>query len=156
MGYHTEFFGSVRVEPPLNDAEIEYLHKFNQTRRMKRTTSPYFVDGDGYMGQECDSTVIDYNRPHDGQPGLWCQWVPSEDGAFIEWDGCEKFYDSVEWMQYLIDHFLKPGALAKSELPFLQANHVLNGRIRAEGEDGDDRWVLIVTNNAVTTEALTW
>lgn len=76
--------------------------------------------------------------------------MPTEDGAALEWDEGEKFYDSQEWMAYLIDHFLKPGALASSAIPFLQANHVLNGTIKAQGEDMGDRWKLVVTNNVVT------
>lgn len=147
MGYHTDFSGQIDVVPPLNAEEIAYLKKFAETRRMNRINGPYFVDGTGYMGQNRDPDVIDSNAPPKGQPGLWCHWVPTDDGAAIEWDGGEKFYDSVEWMLYLIDHFLKPGALAP--LPLLQKNHVLNGTIEAQGEDSDDRWDLIVENNQV-------
>ena len=52
-------------------------------------------------------------------------------------------------MQYLIDHFLKPNAIAKDALPFLQANHTLNGEIFAQGEEPDDVWKLVVTDNVV-------
>lgn len=155
MGYTTEFRGQISVSPPLNAEEIAYLKKLNDTRRMNRTQGPYFVDGDGYMGQggpKDGDTIIDANCPPRGQPGLWCHWVPTEDGKAIYWDGGEKFYDSAEWMAYVIDHFLKPGAIAKSALPFLQANHVCNGEIEAQGEDSSDRWYLIVKNNAVATQ----
>ncbi len=154
MGYTTEFLGRVEVVPPLNAEEIEFLKKFNATRRMYRKNGPYFVDGGGYLGQGRDADVIDYNSPSAGQPGLWCQWTPTDDGAAIEWDGGEKFYDSEEWMQYLIDHFLKPGACAAGELKFLQANHVLNGIIKAQGDVMDDRWKLVVTDNVVTRVGL--
>jgi len=152
MGYTTEFSGSVAIEPPLNADEIAYLNKFSETRRMNRRNGPYFVDGGGFAGQAHEEDVIDYNSPPPGQPGQWCQWAPTEDGTAIEWDGGEKFYDSAEWMEYLIDHFLKPGALA--DLPFLQKNHVVNGVIKAQGEDMDDRWKIIVQNNAVSVEDL--
>jgi hypothetical protein len=148
MGYTTEFTGSISVEPPLNAEEISYLTKFSESRRMDGEQGPYFVGRSGYMGQGNEG-VRDYNRPPPGQPGLWCQWVPTPDGAAIEWNGAEKFYDSAEWMKYIIDHFIKPGALAKSELPFLQANHVCNGVIEAQGEEYDDRWSLVVENNKV-------
>lgn len=154
MGYHTDFSGSIKVEPPLNAEEVAYLMKFAETRRMSRRNGPYFVDGGGFKGQVAADDVIDYNRPAQGQPGMWCQWVPTLDGTAIEWDGGEKFYDSTEWMQYLIDHFLRPGAAAKSALPFLQANHVCNGLIDAQGEETTDSWQLIVTDNKVTTKAL--
>jgi hypothetical protein len=149
VGYTTDFSGQINIEPPLNQEEVAYLKKFNETRRMDRENGPYFVDGSGFMGQGHDADVRNHNSPPKGQPGLWCQWVPTEDGTAIEWDGGEKFYSSKEWMAYLIDHFLKPGALAKDALPFLQANHVLNGVIKAQGEDMDDRWKLIVKDNIV-------
>ena len=149
MGYTTEFFGHVAVDPPLFEEEITFLMKFSRTRRMNRTNGPYFVDGNGFMGQDRDPDIIDYNNPPTGQPGLWCQWVPTDDGAGIEWDGGQKFYDSVEWMKYLIDHFIGSDPLAKGTLPFLNA-HTVNGRIRAEGEDRDDNWTLVVENNVVS------
>lgn len=151
MGYHTEFDGSISITPPLNAAEIEYLNKFADTRRMHRKTAgPYFVKAEGFSGQDFNNAdIIDPNTPPPGQPGLWCQWIPNEDGTAIEWDGGEKFYYSQEWMAYLINHFLQPGAIAKEALPFLQANHVLNGEILAQGEDIRDRWKLVVTNNVV-------
>ncbi len=40
--------------------------------------------------------------------GYYCQWRPSDDGMGIEWDGVEKFYNYVEWLEYLIAHFLRP------------------------------------------------
>jgi hypothetical protein len=153
MGYTTDFEGSVRVEPPLNRDEIEYLMKFSGTRRMKRGQGPYFVLGTGSFGQGDDPDIEEYNHPPEGQPGLWCQWVPTEDGTEIVWNGSEKFYESAEWMHYLIDHFLRPGAQAKTQThggpPFTFADHVLNGRINAQGEDIDDRWTLVVRENVV-------
>ena len=152
MGYTTEFEGKITVEPPLSAEEIAYLKLFATTRRMDRTRGPYFVEGTGSYGQDHDSDILNYNVSPKGQPGLWCQWEPSEDGTAIEWDGGEKFYDSEQWMKYLIDHFLKPNCLAKSELPFLQANHVLNGVINAQGEENDDVWRLVVEDNRVFRE----
>lgn len=151
MGYTTEFKGHVTIVPPLNVEELTFLKKFNETRRMNRTKGPYFVDGTGYAGQGHDDDIIDFNEPPEGQPGLWCKWEPTDDGTAIQWDGAEKFYDSDTWMKYLIDHFLRPGCVAKAELPFLQGNHIVNGEIQAQGEDPDDRWVLWVKNNIVAT-----
>ena len=41
------------------------------------------------------------------QPGLWCQWVPNASGTAIVWDEGEKFYYYIEWIKYLIEHFLR-------------------------------------------------
>jgi hypothetical protein len=120
---------------------------------MNRTRGRYYAEPGNNFGQDHTPDVLDYNRPPPGQPGLWCHWVPTEDGREIEWDGGEKFYDAAAWMQYIINHFLKPGCFAKCALPFLQANHVVNGNIEAHGEDHDDQWLLRVINNKVTTHA---
>lgn len=155
MGYTTKFNGHIKVVPALNASEVAYLTKFSRTRRMLRRNGPYFVDGSGDYGQGRDFDIIDYNSPPEGQPELWCQWI-SIDSSSIEWDGGEKFYSACEWMEYLIDHFLKRGAVAsQGNDPFsyftnFTFNHVLNGTINAQGEDLDDTWRLVVLDNKVT------
>ena len=166
MGYDTEFFGSVTVEPPLNKEEIEYLNAFAETRHMMRKESPYHVDPNSNVILDFkNDNIIDYNTPPEGQPGLWCQWVPlvterDEEGNpvsanAIVWDGGEKFYNAAEWMQYIIDHFIGSDPIAKKVEPekfsFLQG-HVVNGEIEAQGEDYDDRWLLVVDNNQVSVK----
>jgi hypothetical protein len=57
-GIHTtDFFGSIAVEPPLNESERAYLTKFAETRRMDRAKGPYFVDGSGDFGQGDDLDI---------------------------------------------------------------------------------------------------
>ena len=149
MGYTTGFAGRVEIVPPLNAEEVAYLNKFSETRRMARSKGPYFVDGTGEFGQGRDSDIEDHNHPPQGQPGLWCKWVPTDDGMYIKWSGAEKFYDSAEWMKYLIEHFIKPGALAIGKVPAIKGGHIVNGTIDAQGEDSSDVWKLIVKDNAV-------
>ena len=153
MGYTTDFEGHVTITPPLNHEEVEYLNKFADTRRMKRTKGPYYVGNTGFAGQDHEDDILDYNRPEDGQPSLWCQWNPSADGTKIEWDGSEKFYSSDVWMAYLIDNFLKPGALASTsddpQFDGFTFDHVVNGDIYAQGEDSSDMWILSVVDNEV-------
>lgn len=158
MGYTTDFVGSFEVSPVLKEEHRQYLEYFSNTRRMKRDSNiaekfddpvreqvglpigeeaEYFVGSEGFMGQSHDKSVIDYNQPPKTQPGLWCQWIPSEDGNFIEWDGGEKFYDYIEWIQYLIDNFLKPWG------------YKLNGNISWYGEDPEDIGLIEIANNNV-------
>jgi len=92
------------------------------------------------MGQEQDASVVDYNHPPQGQPGSWCQWVPTNDLTGIEWDGGEKFYEYVEWLTYLIENFLKPWG------------RVLSGEVEWEGEDRYDRGKIVVKDNVVTSK----
>lgn len=163
MGYTTKFKGQFAVTPALSDNHREYLAKFAETRRMKRNadmtaTRPdplredvglpigidggYFVNADGFAGQEYSAPdITDYNCPPDGQPGLWCQWVPTDDGRAIEWSGHEKFYDYRQWLVYLIEHFLKPWG------------YVLNGEVKWKGEVRGDVGTLVVEANDVKAVA---
>lgn len=144
MGYTTEFTGAFKFDSPLNAEEITYLQKFNDTRRMARNLDSkygvegeFFVDGDVYFGQNRDDSIIDYNRPPRTQPGLWCQWRPTDDGQYLEWDGGEKFYRYIDWLQYIIDNFVEPHGKK------------LNGIVEWEGEETSDKGVIVVENNVV-------
>lgn len=156
MGYTTDFSGAISIEPPISDAHAAYINKFSETRRMKRNPQlaealpdstrtdvglpigddgGYFVGGGGFAGQEHDNSIVNYNDEPKGQPGLWCQWIV-EDGELF-WNGGEKFYHYTEWLEYLIKHFFAPWG------------YKLNGQIRYQGEDSDDRGVIYVKDNAV-------
>lgn len=151
MGYTTDFWGSFSITPKLEEDMVEYLRKFSRTRRMgRRMDSRYgeegefFVEGKGVAGQDTDSTVINQNQPPAKQPGLWCQWVPTEDGEYLEWDGGEKFYNYVEWLTYMVDTFFEP------------LGYKLNGEVEWQGEDRNDRGIIQVENNEVVVlEAVT-
>ncbi len=155
MGYTTDFDGQIDIEPPLSEKEVKYINKFAETRRMDRENGPYYVGGEGDFGQAHDADIRDYNKSPEGQPGLWCGWVATEEGDVVEWDGGEKFYYSVEWMQYIIDHFIGENPLAKLNDPenfgFLQG-HKCNGEIYAQGEESDDCWMLEVVDGKVNTK----
>ena len=135
MGFTTVFFGSVEIAPPLSRTEVAYLRRFAGTRRMASTLGPYHVDRPGDPGQDTGSVVLDANRPAEGQPGLWCQWIPGEDGSKLLWDGGEKFYEPVDWMRYLIEHFLRHGARAQQsgdpQFRDFTFDHVVDGTIAA-------------------------
>jgi hypothetical protein len=160
MGYSTDFVGKFVFDKPLAPEHAAYLRAFNNTRRMKRNptiaeTLPdpvrvaaslpigadgaYFVGGGGDFGQGRDASIMEYNHEPAGQPGLWCKWIPTEDGAGLEWDGAEKFYAYVAWLEYLIEHFAKPWG------------YVLLGRVSWQGEREDDKGVIVVENNAART-----
>lgn len=159
MGYTTSFWGQVTIEPALNKKEADYLRKFSETRRMLREKGEYFVGGTGMAGQGRDPDIIDFNAPPTEQPGLWCQWIPTEDGKALEWNEAEKFYAAEQWMWYLIQNFLKPNPIAKIRFPkqfsFLKG-HTCNGEIDAQGEESDDRWRLLVKDNEVSVERAHW
>jgi len=135
MGYTTQFTGSFRLTPPLSPAHKAYLLAFANADHMKRDPEmaarlpdpprqavglPVGPDGGYYVGEyfRDDPSVIDFHSQPWGQPNCYCQWIPSEDGTAIAWDGGEKFYDYVEWLEYLIKHFLhRWGYVVKAKLP---------------------------------------
>ena len=53
------------------------------------------------------------------------------------WDEGEKFYDYVEWMEYLIEKILKP------------RGYVVNGQVTWQGEDSDDKGMIDIRANVV-------
>jgi hypothetical protein len=118
--------------------------------------SPDILDGNTPPGVPTREVIVTYelseffgkpnpstrNTPYDteqpwAQPGLWCQWVPGADDTTIRWDEGEKFYHYVEWIRYLIDHFLKPWG------------YTVSGEVEWAGEEHDDRGLIVVENNKV-------
>lgn len=120
----------------------------------------YFAMDDHKMGQSHDKSIVDYNSAsgevgyteHNGdwglriqlmaqlkagQPSLWLQWVLNNEGTELEWDGSEKFYCYVQWLEYLIGNFFEPWGIK------------LNGEIEWTGEDRSDTGKIVVTDNSV-------
>jgi len=161
MGYTTDFEGSFELDHPLTPEHKAYLTQFSETRRMRRDSGKaaafpdpireavglpigkegeYFVGGKGSFGQDHDKSILDYNDPPVSQPGLWCQWVPTEDGTGIVWNGSEKFYHYKSWIVYIIENFLKPWG------------YVVNGTVTWQGEVSNDKGIMIVVNNVLQSK----
>ena len=156
MGYTTDFSGEFKLDKPLTDEQANYINRFADTRRMKRdveklkelfngadglngdygTEGEFFVGGAGFAGQSHDDSIIDYNHPPSTQPGLWCQWNV-EDNDTIIWDGTEKFYNYVEWIQYYITNFFEPWG------------YKLSGEVQWQGEDSEDIGKIVIHNNVI-------
>jgi len=145
MGYTTDFGGSFKINKPLDPETKNLLEGINRTRRMARKglDKKYGVEGEFYCedrtdcGQGEHPSIVDYNRPPKTQPGLWCHWTPNADGTEIEWDGGEKFYAYVEWIEYLIEKILAP------------RGYKLTGQVEWKGEDSDDLGLIVIKNNVV-------
>ena len=67
----------------------------------------------------------------------YCDWELTEDHMHIKWNGTEKFYDYVEWLQIIIDKILLPHGLT------------LSGEVKFQGEDAKDRGILLIAYNRV-------
>jgi len=116
MGIHTDYLGHVLIRPELSPAETAYLTAFNQSRRWDRPGGPYEVPANpGAEERPARADQDAYNRPPPGQPQLWCPWVPCLEGHCLGWDRAEKPYAGTDWLRYLIDTFLRPGAAARTD-----------------------------------------
>ena len=152
MGYTTEFTGGFNIVPRLAAEHRIYLSAFADVRHIMRDENklvnspddirkavglPVGEEGQYYVADSHDESVIDYNKPPAGCPELYCQWVPNDIGDGLVWDGIEKFYRYVEWLEYLIGHFLRPW------------NYSVNGVVEWIGEDKTDTGTICVDNNII-------
>jgi hypothetical protein len=147
MGYTTDFRGEFTLSKKLTKKQAEYLKRFCATRRMKRdvaklppvpkghvigewgTQGEFYCEETDDCGQgDAHGSVVDHNTPATTQPGLWCQWVPSDCGKWIEWDGGEKFYNYVEWINYIQLTILKRWGIK-----------IVASTVEWRGEDWDDQ-----------------
>lgn len=158
MGYTTDFSGQFDCSPALPEQLVKDINDYADTRHFKRhcDESKYGVEGEMYIDRDKrdiwgastpgternvfsnDFEVKSYNEPAGGCPGLWCQWVATEDGEHIEWDGGEKFYNYVEWLKWIVEKFLKPNGI------------VINGEVKWQGEDEEDNGVIVATDNRIS------
>ena len=161
MGYTTEFKGTFTLDRPLTQEHANYLNKFNQTRRMLRDSNlaemlpdptrlavnlPIGNDGEYFTGGSesndiKDKSILNHNAPPKSQPGLWCEWIPTDTNDGIQWSDMEKFYHYVEWIEYIIKHFLQ------------RWNYILNGSVTWKGEDKKDRGEIVIKDNVVEIKA---
>ena len=158
MGYSTDFIGHIDITPQLNDDEIAYLTAFSQSRRCRRQGGPYAVPGNP-MAETSDEFDSDaYNRSAEGQPGLWCDWVPCWDGCCLAYGGNERFQSPVAWMRYLITHFLKPGARGSrsrdDRFRRFTFDHHLDGMIVGCRRDNKELFAVVVSDNRVREKVL--
>lgn len=153
MGYSTDFFGHFNLSKKLTKDQSDYLHLFSRSRHfeidvsmvkqsdlMKRLDISIGKEGCFYIGQTIYNInyglpyTINYNKPPADCPGLWCDWIPTEDNCGIQWGGGEKFYNYTEWLNFIITHFLKKWDIE------------ISGNVRFQGEDISDFGFLRIKN----------
>lgn len=130
MGFTTEFIGKFSVSPVLSAEDAKFLRKFNLTRHENESR---LIEGIVENAVFPDKLL----SCHVGKPGIWCQWVPNEDGSAIIWDKCEKFYNYAEWIIYLIGEF------------FVKKGYVLNGSMKWICEEYNVQGVIAIFDNIV-------
>ena len=116
MGYTTEFQGHFDITPQPTGEILQDLNNLAKERHN--------------------------NYEDEDMPSLYCQWVSTKDGKGLKWDGGEKFYGYVKWLQYIIDQILEPNA------------YKLNRKVQYRGEDFSDVGEIMVVNNEISVKKI--
>ncbi|HEY3994269.1 MAG TPA: hypothetical protein VGM01_15475 [Ktedonobacteraceae bacterium] len=177
MGYTTWFEGQFAFDCPLTPEHKSYLKAFSEVRHMtwnaelleQMEDDPlrqavglplgengrYFTGSaalhGGVLQHPALATIViashlppipyyGHNVPPPGVPGFWCHWEPNIEGTALQWNGIEKFGYYSRWLQFLLEHFLVPWG------------YRLDGQVYWRGEHQNDRGVIIVINNEITTK----
>lgn len=137
MGYTTAFHGQFHLNEQLDSDTHYFLTRLAATRRVARRADPiHGLEGE-FDISDSDDNIIDINRPPCTQPSLWLHWIPSDDGLTIIWDGKEKFYNYIAWIEYLIKAVLAP------------KGYRLTGVVEWRGEEWEDSGFIIISRNEV-------
>lgn len=107
MGYNTDFVGSFELDAPLTKEQVAAINDINEE--------------------------VPTGLPE--PPDSWCDWVVYDNQ--IEWNGSEKSYQYVEWIQYLVKHFVIPWG------------RTLNGEVEWFGEEPKDLGKIVIKDNIV-------
>lgn len=168
MGHGTNFLGHLDITPPLNDAEADWLRAFAEIDR-RHYRDPYDVamnprvveQEDAHAARWTDDSTPDpfaSLSPRDGTPYPHLPWVPCGLGCCLRWNGAEKSRMALEWLEYLTDHFLRPGAHAqtsgKPEFAHFTFDHEVNGTLACERDDTDELYLIRARDNTFDVETL--
>ena len=147
MAYSTHYLGHIKVTPPLNDVEYQYLTAFAETPHVEEDAGPYVVDDNPLAPRPVGPDGYAVLNRRDDVPDVACCWVPSCHGEclVINRDHGEH-RAAAEWLQWLVDHFLKPAAHASatglSEFEGFTFNHSLDAAVAAHRSDSGRLWLI--------------
>ena len=158
MGFNTEYLGYLRITPRLNPVEVEWLRGFADWGALpdgdafrlpmnpRAALAKAFADAGGAMS---GPRTVPYGVHH---------WWVCEHGDRLSWVQSEKSNDAVEVLQFLVQHYLGPGAKAKdSGNPDFDAftfDHRLDGVIAAERQDTDELFLIRVEDSTFRHETV--
>lgn len=127
------FIGCIRVEPPLNDDEVDFLLALSDSGRTLRSTPT--------------------GRGNSDVPFARLAWEVCSDGCCLSWDGA---LEATQWMRpslrFLVDHLFRDGAegTGRHQFEAFTFDHVLDGIVIGQREHEVDVTLVEVTDNAVT------
>lgn len=150
MRHPTSFLGRFDVDPCLNPAEIEWLRAYAQSPVFPAGTDPYVVPMNpkaARLGHEAG----DAQESH-------CDWEPCLDGCCLLWKGGSETRDFGVDPQYIVDHFLRPGAHAAStgraDFQAFTFDHRVSGIVAAEDGETRELYLLVADDNVIEERTL--
>lgn len=147
MGYPTDFIGYLHVTPPLNDSEIKLINSISRSIYLDQRAS-----GPRALGEDVEAI----NAVKAAAPWGWSNWTACAKGCCLSYDGRDKANQMVQWLKYLMESFLVPGATAQSlaGASALTCDHVVNGMVVGSRRDNRELYSITVRNNTVEVEVL--
>lgn len=156
MAYSIDYVGHIKVTPPLNEAEFSYLTAFCESTH-EFGMGKYDVS-DNPRAPHPDGGARVLERPKD-LPDVFCPWLPSCAGRclVIPDDGSDR-RDAAVWLQFLVDHFLKPGGHASrtgiDEFASFTFDHSLDAVVAAHRSDSGALWLIRADGDEVYEETI--
>ena len=147
MAYSTHYLGHIKVTPPLNDVEYQYLTAFAETPHVAEDAGPYVVADNPLAPRPVGPERFSVLNSRDDMPDPMCAWVPSCHGECLVINGDHgEHRQAAKWLQWLVDHFLKPDAkAARSGLPDFDGftfDHALDAAVAAHRSDSGRLWLI--------------
>jgi len=99
MTYSTDFVGSFKSVLPIPSELVEIINKFS---------------------------TLDH-RGIDNRPGMWCDFECNSHELF--WNNSEKTMNGVEWLEYLLKHFIVPYDIKLNGVMYWTDDYDCSGRI---------------------------
>lgn len=130
MHHDTDCIGCIRVNPPLNEEEVDALLDLADAGRTLRGTPT--------------------GRGNSDVPFARAAWDVCPDGCCLWWDG----YEEDQWigptLEFLVDHWFRGGAVGQGhpKLAAFTFDHVLNGLMAVRGHRSST--LVEVSANVVT------
>lgn len=142
MGYTTEFSGSFYVKngKTIDEKTIRLLRAFDHNSHDYAQVKKEFQI---FLTEMKSNGTLDPNEPYEENHDGYNQWTIQNLRYFgrefqsIRWDGVEKFYGYVAWLEHIIKYLFAP------------SGYIIEGNVKYFGEDDYDMGFIKVENNVV-------
>lgn len=166
MGYSTRYLGYLTIDPPLNAAEASWLRCFTEWAGGPGGGEPYDVPDNPRAAWSAELAA---RREGSGQRFVVIEasadlpmgigdWSVSSDGMMITWQEQEKSNDARQVIDFLIQHFLVPGAhaqrSARPQFDEFTFDHRVSGVIAAEHGGSGELFLLHVVDGEIRHETI--